>query len=368
MTSCLFACTVNSSGLVSTRQTRTCTGYWSGFPPVWIRDFGGYYKYNNYNINWSDGASEQSEIGGSGECVETPAANCPPFFYQPYYHTANTYAKFVVTIDHKRVINGCENDFTQTKYVNHNCSGTAGGCGGSADYVQYPTTGCASGFLNMGGSCDRSIAFQSNCGQFGGYDPDACGCYGGCEEGGSCSPIVVDVLGNGFDLTSTLNGINFDIDNDGTLEHHAWTSANNDDAWLAFDRNNNGLIDTGRELFGNVTPQEPPPAGEEMNGFRALAMYDGSGYGGNGDGKINQQDAIFDRLKLWQDTNHNGISESCELFTLPDLGLRKIDLDYRQSRRVDQYGNQFKYRARVRDAEDAQLGRWAWDVFLVVEH
>jgi len=180
--------------------------------------------------------------------------------------------------------------------------------------------------------------------------------------------VVVDILGNGFAMTSAADGVTFDLQGNGSARQFSWTAAASDEAWLAPDRNNNGVVDSGRELFGNVTPQPPPPDGEEMNGFLALAQYDTAGFGGNGDGKMSQQDAIFSRLRLWQDANHNGVSESCELFTLPELGLKKIDLDYRSSRRVDEFGNQFKYRARVRDAQDAQLGRWAWDVFLVLQH
>lgn len=177
------------------------------------------------------------------------------------------------------------------------------------------------------------------------------------------SPIAVDTLGDGFDLTDAAGGVVFDISGRGRQQRLSWIQG--DDAWLALDRNGNGTIDSGAELFGNFTPQPAPPAGEERQGFLALAEYDRPANGGNGDGEISGSDAVFSSLRLWRDTNHNGVSEPSELHTLPALGVMRLDLDYKESRRADEHGNQFKYRAKVKDIRGNHLGRWAWDVFLV---
>jgi hypothetical protein len=195
------------------------------------------------------------------------------------------------------------------------------------------------------------------------WDDYTCSCAGGCL-GGSCSPVIIDTAGDGYSLTSADNGVNFDLSALGTPVRLGWTSPNSDDAFLVLDRNGNGTIDNGSELFGNFTAQpEAPP--DERNGFRALGVYDRQERGGNGDGVIDNRDAIFARLRLWQDSNHNGVSEPEELRKLPELNVNVLHVNYKESKKVDEFGNQFRFRAKVDDAAQSKVGRWAWDVFFV---
>jgi hypothetical protein len=204
-----------------------------------------------------------------------------------------------------------------------------------------------------GTPCDDGSGFTSN------------GNLGGCG-----SPIIVDTEGEGFHLTSAEAGVVFDISATGHPIQIAWTAPGSHNAFLSLP-GPDGLVHNGKELFGNFTPQ---PTSAHPNGFLALAEFDKAENGGNGDGVIDEKDAIYSRLRLWIDENHDGICQPGELHALPELGVYSLALKYFDSRRRDAFGNRFRYKARVnpgerRDFRDqtssADTGRWAYDVFFV---
>jgi hypothetical protein len=178
-----------------------------------------------------------------------------------------------------------------------------------------------------------------------------------------CSPIVLDIGGKGFNLTSAEGGVLFDIKGNGHPIQMGWTAIGADNAFLALP-GPDGLVHNGKQLFGNFTSQPPS---NNPNGFAALAVYDLPANGGNGDGIIDSRDAIFASLRLWIDANHDGICQPEEMHTLPSLGVTSISLTYTLSRRTDQYGNVFRYKAPVdpNQPDPDHVGRTAYDVFFV---
>ena len=132
---------------------------------------------------------------------------------------------------------------------------------------------------------------------------------------GHIDPIVLDLDHQGISFSSLGDGVQFDINHDGAKDQIAWT-ANGGDGILALDVDGSGKIESGNELF---TPTFN--GGHFADGIAALASLDG-----NHDGVINSQDQAFGDLVVWQDANHNGVSETGELAKLGDLGISSISL------------------------------------------
>jgi hypothetical protein len=192
-------------------------------------------------------------------------------------------------------------------------------------------------------------------------DPSCTGCV---------SPLLIDRDGNGFHLTDVEGGVLFDIDADGMPDRVAWTRADSEDAWLAYDRNGNGAIDDGSELFGNHTPAFAEPSMRLMtapNGFDALRFMQMPDYGSSvGDEVMDARDAPFGDLLLWIDRNHNGLSEPEELQRAAEAGLVSIGLSYDEKRRRDGHGNEFRLKGHSEWRTERGKVRSAviWDVWL----
>ena len=140
-------------------------------------------------------------------------------------------------------------------------------------------------------------------------------------------PLIIDLGETGIELRSLEHGVNFDLDNNGFAEKTAWIGT--EDGFLALDRNGNGSIDNGGELFGDQVILKDGSKSE--SGFEALAELDD-----NGDGIIDNKDSAFANLRVWIDANHNGKSNSNELKTLNETGIISISLEHSEVSIVDE--------------------------------
>jgi len=169
------------------------------------------------------------------------------------------------------------------------------------------------------------------------------------------SPVVVNFGPGEYRLTGNESPVMFDINATGSPARIGWTAAGADEAFLCLDRNGNGTIDDGSELFGTATRLKD--GRRAPNGFAALAETDA-----NGDGFLDERDPIWTRLLLWRDLNHDGISQPSELMRVTASRLVAIRLAYHWTGRRDSSGNTFRYQAQVWIGTAA---RPLYDIFFV---
>ena len=188
---------------------------------------------------------------------------------------------------------------------------------------------------------------------------------GTCPPGHPGCPVLVDVENDGIRLTGLDDPVWFDIDADGAVDLMSWTDRG--EGLLALDRNANGRIDDGSELFGNAT--RLADGSRAMNGYDVLAELDDSSFGGNGDGFIDPADLVYWSLWLWTDLNHDGFSQPAELDYLQETPIRRIETGYRRSARRDRHGNEFRFLGRAwKETRNGTLRPiLTWDVFFVVD-
>jgi len=158
---------------------------------------------------------------------------------------------------------------------------------------------------------------------------------------GASSPIVLNLSNGPYALADRDHPVWFDIDADGLPNLMTWTAAHTPMAFLALDRNGNGAIDDGGELFGNHTRLADGRLAD--NGFEALRELDT-----NRDNVLDQLDPAWKSLLLWIDWNHDGVATPDELQSIATSAVTALELTFHPSGRRDRSGNTFRYEALLR--------------------
>ncbi|KOY63236.1 hypothetical protein AM629_04685 [Photorhabdus heterorhabditis] len=144
------------------------------------------------------------------------------------------------------------------------------------------------------------------------------------------TPLVIDLTGDGITTILENGNLFFDHDNNGIIESSGWIESSS--AFLVWDKNKDGKINNGSELFGNNSILKN--GNKADNGFTALADLDD-----NGDGIFDQNDSLWHSLELWIDANRDAITDSGELHKLSESGISSINLAYKEDGFKDVNGN-----------------------------
>ena len=183
--------------------------------------------------------------------------------------------------------------------------------------------------------CTPGYAQGGNCAP---NQQDQCGC---CPD--PC-PLIIDRSGDGLHLSGADDGALIDINGLRAMFWLGWPTTS-DDAWLAYDRNGNGIIDDGSELFGNTRRLASGRNAE--NGYEVLAELDE-----DKNAVVDARDPLFAKLLLWGDANRNGVSEPRELTPLSSTGIKSLGVVYDEIEKTDAFGNRFRFIAADRSSID----------------
>ena len=346
-----FNCSKLNAQLTGT-STHSC-GLASG-------SFNIYWNFYVQDVNFRTGtlvASANPETTGTGYCSGAYVTCGTPYqtVNTPYVSGSSWVWSDQITSFVSSIYPGCAR-ITQSSPSTYlpvqNCPCVSGTCG------QYGCPTCCGAIANSQCTAGLQRQYQQVC--------LATSCSPNCPSTfslfyttnglpccGHPTPIIIDTDGSGFHLTSAAAGVPFNFYGTGAIQI-SWTESGSTNAFLVLPQD--GQVKDGTELFGNLTPQ---PSSSDPNGFLALAVYDI-----NGDGVIDAKDLIWTQLRLWLDANHDGISQPQELHTLDEMGIQSISLRYEVDKWTDHNGNQFRYRARIRDVS---TDHWAYDVILTTQ-
>ncbi len=156
-------------------------------------------------------------------------------------------------------------------------------------------------------------------------------------------PLIIDLNGDGIQTTGTDDMVWFDLDGNGSKDHMTWTNGNTQEGFLWVNLSGKNRVDNGSELFGIGTVM--PDGSKAPDGFTALAMYDQPAQGGNGDGIIDAHDAVWTKLRVWVDSNHNGVCDPGEVSPLAAYHVDGISLTTVAVNTVDAKGNRHEKRS-----------------------